>query len=140
MFSWLSKLLTAKIQVTVIMPGASTPTCVPYVIRDESNLFQIKKSNTRFVKYTVADPTGERVYYYTEIHSGHGWSQVTGTWFADKDKAMDAHLKFLQLGSTGERKHSEVLWEGLGADEAETWVALQKSKDNFELSSGKCNV
>ena len=145
-FKWLRDLWKAKVSITLVFPPAEgvVSTTIPQVKKQETAaVIKHNKSNTRFVAYTVEPINGAaRTYYYTETYVNKSWTQVDNTWFADKDEAMAAHLKFLKGASLAkEIKTTEVLWEGLDLEETKSWIELNKSTAPDErVASGVCQV
>ena len=133
MFQWLRNLWQAKVQINIIYPapgGVSTTT--PRIVSKEGgNISKVRKSDLRFVEYDITEADGQRkVYYYTEVYSGRSWAQANGTWFADKNRAMEAHLQLIERGTLDPVKIQTVLWEGLSKEETQTWVNIQLTKEN----------
>ncbi len=127
----LRDLWKAKVSITLVFPPAEgvVSTTLPQVKKRETTaIVKHNKSNTRFVAYTVEPINGAaKTYYYTETYIDKNWKRVDNTWFADKDEAMAAHLKFLEGASLAkETKTTEVLWEGLDLEETKSWIELNK--------------
>lgn len=131
MIKALRDFIAGKIQINVnyIVDGIK-PSTVPKITSKIVNRFLA--SNYRFCQYETKN-TGEkdtRIYYYTELFDGSKWNRVDDSWYADKDKAMDIHLKLVngeQLSDINVSKRIEtVLWEGLSKEETNTWVNLQR--------------
>jgi len=122
------KWLAGKIQINItFVTDGVTSTVVPYC-KSEEIVHKSNKSNYRFCMYEMKDPGSElKTYYYTEVFVDGKWGRVDGTWFADKDKAMQAHAEAIGGKVFESVKRDTVLWEGLSKEEAETWIGLQKS-------------
>lgn len=128
MFKWLKALLKARVAITIIYPpalGVETAT-EPRVIEHDAPYREVRRSNYRFIEHICGQDDGTyRTYYCTERKDTHGWSQVSGTWKADKDEAMKVHLIVLENGAVKPPDVKTVLWEGLSKEETKSWVELQ---------------
>ena len=132
---WLRKWLAGKIQIniTYVVEGVETSTIIRPKKNDSKILNISNKSNFRFCSYEVQDPgePNSRTYYYTEVYTNGKWDRVEGTWFLDKNKAIDAHLNVLKgVTLLTAKQIDSVLWEGLDEQETITWANLQKTNEN----------
>jgi hypothetical protein len=119
---WLGKF---QINITYITEGVKS-TKVPTV--ESEVVHKSRKSNLRFCMYEVQKPGDTlKTYYYTDAYINGKWQRVEGTWFSDKNAAMEVHKGVLEGKTFEEMTRSTVLWEGLDKDETETWIGVQKN-------------
>ena len=126
---WFNKWMAGKIQIniTYITEGVN-PSTTPRVEEKPAVVNITRKSDYRFKAQESIEPDGSsRTYYFTEVYRKGDWYSVENSFFADKDKAMDAHLKLLNGADLKTKKVETVLWEGLSKEEASTWVEIQKA-------------
>lgn len=125
MFKW----LRSKIHVTIETPPPAgvTSTTEPRIVNQESaRVEKIRKSDLRFASLMVKEAGEEpRTYWYTERYQNGHWSQCGDSWFAEKDKALIAHMRIVEHGTASPERITTVLWEGLSKEETKSWVELQ---------------
>lgn len=129
--NWFKKFLKSKITINIVISTCPEikHTTEPQVTIVRPLVTQIRKSDYRFVSEQKTNAEGiETLYYFTEQydHKYAKWSMVSHTFSADKNKAMDTHLKLLELGTLEPTVVKTVHWEGLSKEETETWVTLNR--------------
>jgi hypothetical protein len=128
----LRDLATSKIQITIIQVADFNVrhTVRPRtVVKDSPTIIRRNHSKYRFKQLDKVSNSGEvRTYYYTEVYDGSSWGMVDETWFADKNKAMEAHTKTVNGVIIKRQDVETILWEGLSAEEATVWVELNKEQ------------
>lgn len=138
MFSKIKKLWASKISINITIiepaPDGIVKSTVPRAIDNPITVSHLRKSNLRFVEETRTDWDGKGTTFYSTEHYKNGsWLYVNDTINADKEKAMELHLKLLERGSLDPIKVKTVMWEGLSQDETRAWVELQiPSKERQE--------
>lgn len=125
LIEFIKKLWSGKIQINITIINDSAPG-VEHTTDSRSldsvNIVRHNRSNYRFVHKECDDSNGH--YWYTQEYTGIGWKLVSDSWFADKKKAIEAHLKLIEFGTLKKPDVETVMWEGLSLDEAKVMGVL----------------
>lgn len=118
-----------SIRIQIVFPESTYhPIMTPRVIEViDTEPISVPKCKLRFSQRVSVDVNGvESISYFTEKLEGKYWEIDCKSISMDKTRAMDLHLRLLELGTLADKTTTTVLWEGLGVNEAKSWVELHK--------------